>query len=236
MLTEKQIVEPVVNNYKPSLGNVITIKEYVNNIECKNLVVCDIGKLLNENKRVVCCVSSKNTAMSIVKSLVENSVITQEDVKLYHGDQLAQNENGVLHKVEKAEDFKDVNECWKSKRLLVYTGTLSCGVDYNPENYNDNFDTFVNIFQESCGYATQFVQSFARCREFKDKQHLLYIQHYNKNCTNDITPVCVYDTVVKCGVSIKNKLNDQNQGIKFYLTARSNQIRELSGEYILSAL
>ncbi len=50
------------------------------------------------------------------------------------------------HKETKAEDFKDVNTVWKGIRLLMFTGTLTCGVDYSPEDPADNFDTFVNVF------------------------------------------------------------------------------------------
>lgn len=81
----------------------------------------------------------------------------------------------------KAEDFKDVNETWQNINLLIYTGTLSCGVDYTPENYDDNFDTFINVFQQNCGTAAQFLQSFMRCRTFKDKEHYLYIQHFKNH-------------------------------------------------------
>lgn len=106
----------------------------------------------------MCCVSSKKLGRDIKENAKD--IINEDLIKIYHGDQYEKNASGQLHKTEKAEDFKDVNTCWKTKKLLIYTGTLSVGVDYNPDNEEDRFDTFVNVFQHNCGTSNQFIQSF----------------------------------------------------------------------------
>lgn len=142
----------------------------------------------------------------------------------------------VYHKEIKQRDFKDVNSAWKDVQLLLYTGTLSCGVDFSPEDFNDNFDTFVNVFQKNCGLPTQFIQSFMRCRTFKDKEHHLLIEQH-KSCAPVITvPSRLWDEKNDSGLQLKYKLNDQNEGLKVYLDTRMNQLKTYSSEYIISAL
>lgn len=130
----------------------------------------------------MCCVSSKNLGKSILKNVLEQKLINKRDIRFYHGDAYAvesSNEEGetVYHKDLKDEDFKNVDESWSNAKLLVYTGTLTCGVSYNPSELEKHFDTFINVFQKGCGLASQFVQGFARCRKFNQKNHTLYIQH-----------------------------------------------------------
>ena len=52
----------------------------------------------------------------------------------------------------------------------------------------------------------------------------------------DIKPINVFDTNIKLIPNIKNKLSDNNQGLKYYLDARDNLITTYSTEYVLSAL
>lgn len=138
----------------------------------------------------------------------------------------------------KEEDFKDVNKSWKSLRVLIYTGTVTVGIDFQPDNYDENFDTFIGVFQLGCSMATQFVQSMCRCRTFKDKEHLLYIQHNKASNIKPETAADAWDELDNAGrslcvsnkenegvykirspIDITYRLNDQSQGLKFYLNA-----------------
>ncbi len=142
------------------------------------------------------------------------------------------------HKETKAEDFKDVNTVWKGIRLLMFTGTLTCGVDYSPEDPADNFDTFVNVFQYKCSVATQFIQSFCRCRTYKDTQHILYLQHVQNSMKNPITPRKIWEShnATKYVHSHKYKLVNNIHGFKYVLDARRNQVINQATEYIFSRL
>lgn len=171
----------MVNNYKPYNGNNIVVKKYYPSDQYKQRIIVDMLTLLKQNKRISMCVSSK-TLGDELKAVAIEYLQDKSSIKMYHGDAYEYDpDTGKLHKEEKAEDFKDVNVAWASIKLLIYTGTLSVGVDFSPENSNDNFDTFINVFQNGCSLATQFIQSFCRCRKFKDTNHILYIQHNQKN-------------------------------------------------------
>ena len=135
-LSGRTAVDPVINSYKSHVGEKILVKDYYPNDNNTKSVIIDVLKLLTQNKRVVCCVSSKKLGFQI-REEAKKIISDHSLIKMYHGDQYALNEKGELHKTEKAEDFKDVNTCWKDKQLLIYTGTLSCGVDYTPEDPND---------------------------------------------------------------------------------------------------
>lgn len=192
-MSGRDSVEPVINGYKPYEGNTIAVKYYHPSANYVTAVIWDVMKALRNGKRVVCCVSSKSLGRTIKDKTKE--LVGEENIKLYHGDQYEKDESGRLHKHEKAEDFKDVVGCWKSKWLLIYTGTLSVGVDYSPENDEDRFDTFINVFQHNCGTANQFIQSFAWCRSFKDKKHILYINHKTSSKIKPITAAKQWDLI-----------------------------------------
>lgn len=136
----------------------------------------------------------------------------------------------------KEMDFKDVNASWKNLKLLIYTGTLSCGVSFDPEAITDNFDTFINVFQKNCSAPTQFIQSFMWCRTFNDKEHHLLIEHKRSSAPLPITAAQLWNEKNENGLQFKYKLNDQNEGLKIYLDAWKQQIDTYSTEYIIAAL
>lgn len=66
----------------------------------------------------------------------------ESEIKFYHGKNYLKNEEGKTHIEEKKEDFKDVETSWESIKLLIYTSTLTIGVDCSKKH----FDTFINVF------------------------------------------------------------------------------------------
>lgn len=64
------------------------------------------------------------------------------------------------HDQIKKEDFADVETSWDGLDALIYTGTLSVGVDFN----KPNFDMFVGVFSPKTTTADSFVQSLLRVR------------------------------------------------------------------------
>lgn len=167
--------------------------------------------LLNQNKRVSMCISSKKLGDEL-KAVAMEYLQDKNAIKMYHGHAYEIDEDtGKLHKEEKAEDFKDVNVAWASIRLLIFTGTVSVGIDFSPRNSADNFDTFINVFQNGCSLATQFIQSFCRCRTFKDTNHILYIQHNQKNTQKPTTAQKQWNSIATSNyVELKYRLHDNS--------------------------
>lgn len=94
-----------------------------------------------------------------------------------------------------------------------------------------------------------------RCRTFKDKEHLLYIQHNKASNIKPETAADAWDELDNAGrslcvsnkenegvykirspIDITYRLNDQSQGLKFYLNAWRNQVIAQAAEYILSRM
>lgn len=104
-------------------------------------------KLIN-NKRVVVSITQKSYAEEIHNQLIKDGILTESECKYYHGNQSYSEENndGETHWEMKARDFKNVEEAWKSIKLLIYTQTLVCGVNYNVQDDLYKFDTFVHVY------------------------------------------------------------------------------------------
>lgn len=49
-------------------------------------------------------------------------------------------ENNKIHYENKQNDLKDVNTAWKCD-LLIYSSTITCGVDFNIQH----FDEFISV-------------------------------------------------------------------------------------------
>lgn len=100
----------------------------------QSAIIKEVLNNLIQGKWVVVTVCSKNLGKKIVSYAWQ--FIDKSLIKFYHGDQYNIEEDGMKHKARKEEDFKDVRTCWKSIKLLIYTGTLTCGVDYTVD-YQD---------------------------------------------------------------------------------------------------
>lgn len=106
------------------------VKWYHPNENYQNKVAEDFMKRLEAGKWVVCCVASRKLG-EILEKLAIDFYGSKQDIKLYHG--LASEydiDTNKLHKEMKEEDFKDVNKSWKSLRVLIYTGTVTVGIDF----------------------------------------------------------------------------------------------------------
>lgn len=88
----------------------------------------NILMLLRCGKTVVSHCSSKKLATDIYQEAIKIG----KKCKLYHGDLYDTTTIDKLEidmKQQKEEDFKDINKALSSVDLLIYTGTLTAGVD-----------------------------------------------------------------------------------------------------------
>ena len=61
----------------------------------------------------------------------------------------------------KREDFADVKQSWKCD-LLVYTSTITAGVNFDEEHFN----SFIHVYVKGTVDAIGFVQGCFRVRKF----------------------------------------------------------------------
>lgn len=159
------------NGYKPYNNQSIIIHEYNKSDQCEKEIMTRIIETLQAGKWLVCCISSQSLGERIKLTLMNEGIIDETNHRFYHGINYRWDDNGKIHIDNKNEDFKDVETVWANIKFLMYSSTLTIGVDCS----ETKFDTFINIFQKWCAPATQFIQGFARCRNFNDKEHHVYI-------------------------------------------------------------
>ena len=80
-----------------------------------------------------------------------------------------------------------MNKYWTQARLVVYTGTLTSGVNFTKKHFHENVSCFTN----KGGSASLFTQSLMRCRNLIDNKMTIYIQ--KQPYTRALTTKMVYD-------------------------------------------
>jgi hypothetical protein len=73
--------------------------------------------------------------------LIVNNCPTNKKIYFYHGKDEKIDDNGQYHRDNKWNDFVD-NSIWTTCDLLIYTSTLTAGVDFN----YDSFDKFYGVY------------------------------------------------------------------------------------------
>lgn len=136
-------------------------------------------------------------AEKVVKYL--RSIDKTLPIKFYHGDnkrvchEIDQFGNKInidcdddgneykTHKDFKSAEFKDVNIYWKRARVVIYTSTLSSGVNFTESHFHEN----ISCFTSRAGSADMFTQGLMRCRNLIDNKMTIYIdkQLGSKTCS-----------------------------------------------------
>ncbi len=65
----------------------------------------------------------------------------------------------------------DVNKYWKEARLVIYTSTLSCGVNFTENHFHENVSCFTNRAETP----DFFTQGLMRCRNLIDNKMTIYM-------------------------------------------------------------
>lgn len=98
----------------------------------------------------------------------------EKTILFYHGDNYKIDSDGGVeryHDQTKKEAFIDVELTWRSADVLIYTNTLTVGVDFNTLQ----FDKFIGVFISKTSSADGFIQSLLRVRKFKSQTHQVYL-------------------------------------------------------------
>lgn len=131
-------------------------------------------------------------------------------VYLYTGEnsQVVQTENGDRMTMQdfKNKHFSEVVKHWNEADCVIYTQTLSVGVDYSVEE-SKSFDTFVSLYIGGDIQADSFVQSLMRCRNYRDKTHTIFMKSFdNIKLKRNFSPL---DEYIKHGIDLQHDKLDR---------------------------
>lgn len=171
-------IQMITNLYKPYKSNNVNIVPYTHSMTMRNSICQHLQHLIiDQGKKVVIMCTSNGQVAEICKYMLQPNNI---QYKCYTGDDMKVTD-GTTHYNQKIADFKDVNSAWCDIQCLIYTSTLTAGVDFNL----DCFDTFVHIYRKNTCTVNQFVQGMFRVRKYIDKKHTIYFEReYEYKNTN----------------------------------------------------
>lgn len=118
----------------------INLHPYANTKEDNKKLIDSIINYLNSNLKLVISCSSLTTCDLIVKN-IEQFFGSNKNIKYYHGKDEKIDDNGEYHSSNKRKDFTD-NNCWINCDVLIYTSTLTAGVDFNYVH----FDKLIGVY------------------------------------------------------------------------------------------
>ena len=134
---------------------------------------------IEDDKKICIPISSLGEAEAINEHL--KSKFPHKQIKLYSSKTAA---------VEKKEHFSAVNVYWKEFDVLIYTPTVSAGISFEQEHYDQVFGYFTD---KSCNVET-CIQMIGRIRNVKDSRFVMCFKlSYNNLPTqhNDIEAALV---------------------------------------------
>lgn len=140
-----------------------------------HLIRCFIEKL-RAGKKIVGHVNSKNILEQIEEAVKRDPELRNTKVVTYHGDNFAVEEMEKINEEEvkiskeyhferKRRDLLNVNENWSQADLVLYTGTLTAGIDMSISHFHEN----ISVFSQQANSAQQFCQGLMRVRKLVDK-------------------------------------------------------------------
>lgn len=109
---------------------------------------------LKAGQKIAVVWGSKNKAKAFAETFLKN---TTYKWRLYSSETTP----------EHRDELGDVSTHWKSLDLLMYTSTITVGVNYDPECEADQFDKLYLYASASGGLPRDIAQALLRCRKIK---------------------------------------------------------------------
>lgn len=129
---------------------------------------------MHTGKRVIGHISSLSLLLKIEAHL--KKICPSLNIRTYHGkDHIVEGsgETQQYHKDLKQQELADVNTNWTQYDVLLYTGTISSGVDFQTVHFDSN----ISCFSKNSTTADLFMQGLMRCRNLVDKKISIFIEH-----------------------------------------------------------
>lgn len=127
-----------------------------------------------EGKKVVGHINSLSILEQISAAVRQR--FPEKNVVAYHGEnnRVEKGEDGSsrYHFQRKRQDLENVEVSFKQADVLLWTGTITCGVDFN----EDHFDLNISCFSNNCNTMQAFAQGLFRVRKLADKKMIIYVE------------------------------------------------------------
>jgi hypothetical protein len=143
------------------------------NREAFELNICEFENTIIEKiqQGEKCCVvsSTEKFATHIYNKIIQDKISDVNDVILYTGKM-----------DEKDKKFKNIDEVWGNKKVLIYTPIITIGVSFNPDDITKRFDTlFLYGHSMSC-CVRDMLQASLRVRQLNKN-----IMYFSLSCNHN---------------------------------------------------
>jgi hypothetical protein len=224
--------EVVWNNRKTYAGYRATLRRFSRG--GSDHLVGAYLKSVEEGKHVVGHINSLNMLETVAKAIAEK--FPEKKVVTYHGDNNrveGDGPNARYHYQRKREDLADVNTAFETADVLLWTGTISAGVDYS----GDHFDENISCFSSNCNTAQAFCQGLFRVRHLKAKSMTIYLE--KTDVSFECAPVNVFkewrENTSRFDVAGDN-LNSQLFNFQIWCHAYERAIKGRPNDYVIATL
>lgn len=145
----------VYNKFKPYTDYTATIKRFRKSGFDRVIEEYEQA-VLKDNLNVVGHITRKDLAIKIHERLLQ--LRPDLKIRVYHGlathKQKDVDTNESKNEIELREhELKDVNTSWKKFQVVIYTGTISCGIDFSEEHFHKN----ISLHARNTSNSDQFI-------------------------------------------------------------------------------
>lgn len=196
-----EYIKDIDENYDIFINKYISEEIFINLTNNRDYFINKIIDSL-EKKRKICIISLTTKLMSQIEK-----ILTSKNIKFLS---ITSNSDDKLKK-----ELANVNELWIQYQVVLYSPTISVGVDFTVEYFDDVF----TIMIPNVASPRIFKQMLGRLRKMKNKQILGYYKKMDENMDGKIYN---YDEMIKyfkyCDPELKTKkkykLNKVNHTIE----------------------
>jgi len=129
---------------------------------------------IGQGKKVVGHINSLTILEEVTEAVRQR--FPEKNIVTYHGEnnrvEKAEDGSSRYHFQRKRQDLENVSTAFKAADLLLWTGTITCGVDFNEEH----FDLNISCFSNNCNTMQAFAQGLFRVRQLRDKRFIIYLE------------------------------------------------------------
>lgn len=154
------------NKMKILINNNLNVKRKYLMFSKEKAIINDIFRSLDLGLKIVVYCSYKSTIETIKKIFNNRYEFDKKKMVSHHADEFM---------ITQKEIFDNIDENW-TVDLLIYSGSISVGIDYNKKNFNQMY-----IIGKNINLVNDIIQSSLRCRVLEDNIIKIYLDQYNKD-------------------------------------------------------
>lgn len=124
--------------------------------------------------------------------IIVQNIPSDKRIKYYNGIDERLDDDGVMHRDTKRNDFRDIS-CLDQCDVLIYTSTLTAGVSYD----NQHFDKLIGIYHQQTSVCSYFIQSLLRVRHFNQHTHDIYLLDNEESVSKPLCAQVIFEDITK---------------------------------------